>query len=337
MISSFRALWLASGRAAFQRRVAPTKNTCHSDEGGISPVREYLVAGAEIPRKLRMTPVRHADLDHALDAEPEDAMDSKRFDNIGRALATRGSRRGALGALAGGLLAALVPTAAGGKKRRGKKKGKRLNQCAERCGGQCRLRCPDVMTRNESTCECECPDEMTKCGQICVGQDRCCPGEKTCGGGCIREQECCPLTEKECPNAVCVPRTACCPIIETACGDRCCILPEECCNGTCGDSLGGVCTTDGFCQWTEGQACCAESTQNCSDHPCCLFSAGEACCPWFRADGTFESTCCRGAPLQCAIGGGCPAGTEYKIECDKCCTRGTTGCSNCSGVVAGRG
>ena len=260
-------------------------------------------------------------------------MDSSRFDAIGRALAQQHPRRSALAVAASGFLAVLAP-AAGGKGKRRKKKGK---PCADRCGGRCLTRCPAVMTRNTTTCQCDCPDDMTKCGQVCVGADRCCPGEKTCGGGCIRPQECCPLSEKECPNSVCVAKDACCPIVEKECGGRCCILPEECCNGTCGDSLGGVCTKDGFCRSPEGQPCCAGSGQDCSGEPCCLFSAGEACCPSVLGDGTVSNTCCPGGHLQCAIGGCCPAGSEYKLACDACCTRGTTGCSSCTGVVPGRG
>jgi hypothetical protein len=263
-------------------------------------------------------------------------MDGNHFDDMVRAASTRPSRRGVFRALAGGLLTALAPTAGDGKGRRGKKKGKPRKPCAERCGGRCVSKRPDVMTRNPTTCQCECPEDMNRCGQVCVGADRCCPGEKSCDG-CIREQDCCRHTEKECPNGVCVPKTACCPIVEKACGANCCILGEECCNEKCGVSLGAVCTKDGYCSAPEGQACCAGSTQDCSDHPCCLFSAGEACCASIRGDGTLESTCCPGGHLQCALGGCCPTGTEYKIDCDACCTRGTTGCSSCTEVVAGRG
>lgn len=259
-------------------------------------------------------------------------MDSNRFDDIGRALAARGSRRSALGALAGGVLAVLAPATSDGKGKRRKKKGK---PCADRCGGTCRPRCPDIMIRNRSTCQCECPAEMTKCGQVCVGADRCCPGEKTCGGGCIREQDCCPHTEKSCPNGVCVAKDACCPIVEEECGAECCVLGEECCNGECEVALGGICTKDGFCPPTEGQACCTGSSTNCTDDPCCRFSEGEACC--VSSLDPIETTCCPGGHERCAPGGCCPAGMKWKGDCNACCTIGVTGCTSCTAPVGGRG
>jgi hypothetical protein len=262
-------------------------------------------------------------------------MDSSIFDDMVRAVSHRNTRRGALGALAGGLLAVIAPLTGEAKPKRRKKKGQRPKSCPERCGGRCVARCPDVMTRNQTTCQCECPDEMNKCGQVCVGADRCCPGEKSCGGGCIREQDCCPHTEKWCPTGVCIPKDACCPIVEEACGAECCVLGEECCNGVCGGTFSEICTKDGWCPQVGAQACCAGSIQDCGDSPCCDFSAGEACC--VSSLDPVETTCCPGGPGQCAPGGCCPAGTEYKGDCEACCTNGTTACTSCRSPVAGRG
>ncbi len=247
-------------------------------------------------------------------------MDDNHFDNLVRAASAPSSRRSALCALAGGLLAALSPTTSAGKAKRGKKKGKRPKSCAERCGGRCHARCPDA---------------MTKCGQICIGQDRCCPGEKTCGGGCIREEDCCSLTERECPNGICVSKDACCPIIETECGAECCVLGARCCNGECGGAPGDTCTKDGWCPVFGAQPCCAGSGVNCPDGPCCRFSEGEACCVT-NLD-PIETTCCPGGVAQCARGGCCPAGTEWVGDCEACCTRGTRNCTSCTGAVSGRG
>ena len=264
-------------------------------------------------------------------------MDGNYFDDIGRAMAERGSRRDALRVLAGGLLAALAPEAAAGKGKRGKKKGKPRNSCGERCGGRCVAKCPDVMKRNPSTCQCECPGEMIGCGQVCVAADRCCPGEKSCGGGCIRDRDCCPLTEKACPNGVCVPKDACCPIVEEECGAECCVLGEECCNGTCQFQGTAICTKDGWCDSLQGRACCAGSISNCSDDPCCDFSAGEACCASIFGDGTVETTCCPGGHERCAPGGCCAAGMRWKGDCEACCTIGVAGCSSCVAPTGGRG
>jgi hypothetical protein len=262
-------------------------------------------------------------------------MEGHAFDDVIRAVSTRGSRRFALRALTGGLIAALPPAASAGKAKRRKKKGKSRTPCTARCGGRCVSRCPDVMTRNQSTCRCECPDRMIKCGRICIDQDDCCPGEKKCGGGCIHEQNCCPSTEKPCPNGVCVSKDACCPIVEEECGAECCVFGEECCNGLCGGLFSEICTKDGWCPQVGAQACCAGSIQDCGDHPCCDFSAGEACC--VSSLDPVETTCCPGGPEQCAPGGCCPPGTEYKGDCEACCTNGTTGCSSCRSPVAGRG
>jgi hypothetical protein len=262
-------------------------------------------------------------------------MDGNHFDDMVRAASGRRSRRATLCALAGGLLAALAPTAGEGKGKRGKKKGKPRKPCAERCGGRCVSTCPDVMTRNPNTSQCDCPEDLNRCGQVCVGADRCCPGEKSCGGGCIREQDCCAHTEKECPNGVCVDKDTCCPIVETECGAECCILGSRCCNGECGGAPGDTCTKDGWCPLFDAQACCAGSVQDCSGDPCCRFAEGEGCCVT-NLD-PFETTCCPGGVAQCARGGCCPVGTRWVGDCEACCTHGTRNCSSCTGAVPGRG
>jgi hypothetical protein len=209
-----------------------------------------------------------------------------------RAVSTRGSRRGILLAFTGSLLAALVPAASVGKKKRGKKgkKGKKAGRgrgCAERCGGQCFSRCPDVMTRNPATCQCDCPEGMDRCGQVCVGDDRCCPGEKSCGGGCIHEDECCPYEEDCCPppnrkcaNETCVPEGTCCPGFEIACpgAERGCCLAavEECADDGCCPLVAFQAVCDGQCidTGTDPQNCgscgvtCDERTEACFDGAC---------------------------------------------------------------------
>jgi hypothetical protein len=344
-------------------------------------------------------------------------MDGNHFDDMVRAVTNRGSRRGVLFALTGGLLAALIPYAGSGKnKNKKKKKGKKGKKgCNERCGGRCVSKCPDIMTRNPVSCLCQCPEDMQRCGQVCVGEDRCCPGEKECGGGCIHEDECCPHDEdccprpdKTCPDGSCVPEGACCPGVQVTCrsdprgcclagveecandgccpvgdgqqvcngfcidtnadphhcgdcnaacqggencvngkcggeetcpfpqkkcGDKCCEFGEDCCHGVCAPQGSAACTNDGWCPFTEAQACLATGMEG----PCCRFSAGEICCAFILGDGTVETHCCPDNHDQCAPSGCCPAGTMWKIDCGACCTNGVTGCNACHGSVPGRG
>jgi hypothetical protein len=211
-------------------------------------------------------------------------MDGNHFDDMVREAANRGSRRGVLFALTGGLLAALAPHAGSGKKKKKGKKGGRP-KCRERCGGRCVAKCPDIMSRNPVTCQCECPGDMNRCGQICVGGDECCPGEKDCGGGCIREDECCPHDEdccphpnKTCPDDSCVPEGACCPGVEVACRSE----PDGCC-------LAGVeeCANDGCCPLVGDQKVCDDE---CVDTSTNRLHCGK-CNSWCDAPG-FE--CCNG-------------------------------------------
>lgn len=249
-------------------------------------------------------------------------MDSNHFDDMVRAVAERGSRRGVLGALGGGLLVALLPAAgAGKKKKRGKKKGGR-KRCAERCDGRCVGRCPDVMTRNPATCQCDCPEGMNRCGQVCVGDDACCPGEKSCGGGCIREDECCPHEKgccpppnRECADGTCIPEETCCPGVEIACA-------------------------------AADRGCCLAGVEECAEDGCCPLVAFQAVCDGQCLDlGTDDFNCgacgvtCDERKEACVDGvcrDICSLNTEYTVACDEggdywCCPERSPQCCRISG------
>jgi hypothetical protein len=266
-------------------------------------------------------------------------MDADRFDSMVQIVSARGSRRGILAALAGGLLAALAPpaTAKRGKKpKRGKKrKGHHgggpphaRRHCTHRCGGKCVSTCPDVMVRNLRTCECECPAGMNKCGQVCIGGDSCCPGEKTCGGGCIREEDCCTHTHKACPNGACLPKDAgiCCPNVEAPCSTA----PGGCCNTFAGEQ----CTDNGCCNEFLNQAVCGgqcvniDTDENCAEcgnacgwcETCKELGGGEIACVPPNPNPPACETCSNGKVVRGeSCGNGCCEQGKCRVQNGQSC------------------
>ena len=309
-------------------------------------------------------------------------MDTQRFDDMVRGLSERGSRRGVLGRLAGGVLAALagVPAAEGPAKAKKKQSGCPKKPCPRghsrnkrTCKCECtRTPCRGGMEFDIDSCRCTCPRGLRECRDGCVGADECCPGDPPCSEdpkGCCHSpgvevctiDGCClELDGMKACNDFCVDtkthrnhcgncNTACgtgescvggecgpgeCGNGKPLCGDRCCGAGEACCGGVCQFQGTAICTNDGWCPTTSGQACCG--TGNCANDPCCLFSAGEACCVSLTNSGDIETTCCPGGHDQCAPGGCCPAGMTWG-RCDGCCPRGGVGCDGCVAPVAGRG
>jgi hypothetical protein len=109
-------------------------------------------------------------------------MDGKRFDSLTRILGILGTRRGALGWLAGSLCAVGVADADAGKrkkKRKGKKRGKKnvcagKNTCARTafCQGRSECACFVPESGGKSFCGSAFPRNVASC-------DECVPGE-TC-------------------------------------------------------------------------------------------------------------------------------------------------------------
>ncbi len=244
------------------------------------------------------------------------------------------------------------------------------------CKCECtRLKCTGGKEFNAKQCRCACPRGMRECRDGCVGADRCCPGDPPCPedpkgcchapgldvctiDGCCREVDGMKACNGFCVDTNTNPRhcgdcnTACesgepcingacgsedCPDGRAACGATCCGFGEECCGGVCQHQGVAVCTKDGWCPTTSGQACCG--TGDCADDPCCRFSSGEACCVSINSNGAIETTCCPGGPERCAPGGCCPAGTTWSSDlgCDACCPPGNTDCEGCVAPTAGRG
>lgn len=276
-------------------------------------------------------------------------MDEKRFDDFTRAASAVGTRRGAVRAIAGGLIAAIVPAAAAGKSRRNKHKrgesgdrkkprqGPTRPRCEKGetlCGGACLDRCPNGRVRDRHTCECRCvgrpcrdgkvfdpltcecvcPDGMKDCGGACIGADRCCPGERQCSsGGCVPAGACC-HDERQCANGRCVPEvgTDCCQG-ERLCDNRFCIPGDQCCFVTERDCPDGTCIPKGNC--CPGQKRCADGT--------CV--ADDACCPGERqcpSGGCVAAdACCPGYEDACpsAPSGCCSALLGEVCSDDGCC------------------
>jgi hypothetical protein len=176
---------------------------------------------------------------------------------------------------------------------------------------------------------------MVRCSQVCVDQDRCCPGEKECGGGCIREEDCCTYTHKRCPDGSCLAKDGgvCCPDVEVACpnaDDGCCnsFAGEECAtNGCCNTIITGHEICDGKCVYTRtdkehcggcGRECDACSSciegdcrSNCGEGRACC---GRTCCPTGHChEGKY---CCAGDDIFCpgTPGTCCRSGYHCKVD-----------------------
>ena len=198
--------------------------------------------------------------------------------------------------------------------------------------------CRGLKIRNRRTCGCDCPDRMRECGRTCVGEDRCCPGEKECGGGCIREQDCCTHTHKECPDGSCLPEDAgaCCPGVEVACATA----PGGCCNSFAGEE----CSDDGCCNEFLGEAVCGGKCVDAKTDPNNCGGCGIACgscktCQDGVCRGPDRARCetcvngqvvpgvpcgdghCCGAGAECCGGGCCAPGKCDVVNGQTCCHR----------------
>jgi hypothetical protein len=258
-----------------------------------------------------------------MDTPRFDTMSDVAFDGLTRLLGATPRRRTVLGLLIGAAMGGFsalreLPDAAAGGKGKNKKKKKKKKKAPPK---------PQVTV--------PCTGNAVVCAEgVCVPEGECCPWEKPCGAGCILDTLCCPDTERQCAGGTCIAKDACC-FYEETCGTDCCPLGLGCCHGVCGGASSEICTADGWCATTEGQACCAGTVQECENDPCCKFAAGEGCC--VTSLDPFKTHCCPGGVGQCAPGGCCPTGTAYKSDCDACCYHGTPGCQVCTRWGPGRG
>jgi len=205
-------------------------------------------------------------------------MDDRRFDDLTRVLGTRQSRRAALRAVVGGVMAVIA--GGGGAPHvdaalttcfaHGHACGKDRQCCSGRCTPKNGCKCPASTTPcgNRSCCTagqvcsggvCATPCAGNCTGKTC-GDDGCggscgtCIAPQTCGGGGVAGQcGCTPISS--CPTGVCgsmpdgcggiVTCAPCQPgACETSCGDGVCGPPctPNCSGITCGaDGCGGTC------------------------------------------------------------------------------------------------
>src|SRR5215213_1642145 len=185
-------------------------------------------------------------------------MDALHFDDVVRTLSERGSRRGALRLLAGGILGALagVPVLGAPAKPKKKKKkksgcpkqacppGHQRNQCSCKC--ECtRVQCSGGKEFDAESCRCSCPQGLRECRDGCVGPDRCCPGDPPC-----------PEDPKGCCHA---------PGLDVCTIDGCCreLDGMKACNNFCVDTNTNR-NHCGNCEWPCGanQECCDGSCTN---------------------------------------------------------------------------
>jgi hypothetical protein len=157
-------------------------------------------------------------------------MDSHRFDDLTRTLATSTSRRQALKALGGGLLAALVP---GSVLAKGGSNSACATFCAQVFGANTRAagQCTSDAAKGKGlcyTCGPAAPANSTSklCNGTCIPNDQCCEG---CPDG------------QTCQNGTCV--TAC-PSDKVLLSNGSCATPCTTTGASCGSCGAGVCSLD---------------------------------------------------------------------------------------------
>jgi hypothetical protein len=224
-------------------------------------------------------------------------VDDEVVDRLARRVGTCGSRRAALGILAGTGLAAALGLAeddATAKRKRRKKKKKKTCQpeplaatCAGKCGsvanncqtivncGSCPacLRCDAVTT----TCQPDPTQQGNSCGeggQVCQPNGSCACDADSCGANTV------------CRNGSCQP-----------CG----LADDPCCSGNACRQAFLVCTPAGICELCgrDGEPCCANDTCDISTR-ICLSGTCRNC-------GDLGAPCCAGN--ACSFGATCSVGT----------------------------
>ena len=180
-------------------------------------------------------------------------MESSRFDQLTKALATATSRRQALkaiGATMGGILG-LSGTGIAFAKCKGI--GVKCSQSKECCLGFCDPNtftctcplgtvlcngscvstiCPDGQTFDSNTCQCTCSGGLTACGGTCTDTSNDPNNCGSCGHHCP-------------PDAACVNGTCVCSLGTTQCDGICTDLLID--NNNCG-SCGHVCAAGSVCE-----------------------------------------------------------------------------------------
>lgn len=187
-------------------------------------------------------------------------MDSQRFDDLLRSLASGLSRRATIGAALSGLFASSslgqLGEDADARKRRKKKKKKKCKGGTKKCGKKCiptTTCCSSSDCGNGGTCangSCNCASGFKDCNGACIADDQCCascPGDTVCTeGDCV-----CPDDAPfDCPGNVCVPGSQCCDTSDCSTGQTCdqgfciCSAGEIACGALCCDQSDEICKVD---------------------------------------------------------------------------------------------
>jgi len=241
-------------------------------------------------------------------------MDSNRFDDITKALATGTSRRkmvkGLLAGAAGIVGLRRVATLEAAPTCRAL--GESCRTDASCCSGQ-HLFCQQIGATGAQRCECE--TGFINCGGVCVaGPGPCCvEGQVACGGACFNE---CPSGEVfntatctcECAsgttrcNGECVTNCTGGQVLQADCTCAC-PTGSEVCQGNCVASCSGGQTLDPTtCQCGCGpneafcNGCCHNVTDACAGEHNKVFNA--KCCSCENPGQ--PSGKCKGTPLSCA-------------------------------------
>lgn len=179
-------------------------------------------------------------------------MDGRRFDVIARGAGdARRSRRGALGAIAGGVAAIAGGLAGREQAATARRRGRKRCPAYRTIDGAC---CPIGRTFTDcETCPhgntgrdarectsyvCPHPDEAFCCGDKTVVPSFCCPADRMCGGTCCRFDEACGADgECACGTSRCTGNQRCmagaCCDRWRVCGATCCRPNEWCVDGRC--------------------------------------------------------------------------------------------------------
>lgn len=224
-------------------------------------------------------------------------MDSRRFDDLTRALAAPRSRRGFLGTIAGAVAAVFTGTEASAAPKAGKPSkcygaGSHCTNAKQCCSGTCTNRqcAPEVAPQCVTNLDCDagevcqsgvCVPDVT--GAECTYDINCEPCEVCTGGSCTPLPERSPCAGGTCIAGVCE---------DFACGNNLCeswwgedefTCPQDCpacepgrinCNGIASDGCECPIDQGGVCQ---SGRCCITGAAEVPGIPCCGFSLDGFC------------------------------------------------------------
>jgi hypothetical protein len=162
-------------------------------------------------------------------------MDGSSFDRLSRQFAARATRRRALGAVAGALIAGAAGAGAADTARVCTRPGRACTRDGQCCSGRCRR---PAGSRSRQRLVCDCPTGETLCGMTCQDLQTTASNCGACGHACDAGADACTDGACTCGDGpACTGGVSC---IDGVCGVTTCVAPDYQNGIYCAVSMSGV-------------------------------------------------------------------------------------------------